>query len=134
MRYLVDSNIWIYAMTGRYSMVRRKLESLLLSDVFLSDFVFGELAFGWENSQKPAATRKAVEQFLANFPQLSTDAATAKKYGQIRQLLKAKGTPIGMNDMWIAAQASTHKMTLVTHNTREFSRVEGLKLEDWVDL
>lgn len=121
-------------MNGRHPDIRKKLESKTLNDVFLSDIVAGELAFGWENSNKPAATQKAVEQFLAPFPHLSTDSATAKKYAQIRRSLQAKGTPIGMNDLWIAAQAITHKMTLVTHNTREFSRVEGLKLEDWVNL
>ena len=130
-RYLLDSNIWIYAMNGRHPAVRKTLESLPLDKVYLSDIVLGELAFGWENSTKPAVTKRKVEQFLAHFPRLSTDEATAKIYGQLRQSLQSRGTPIGMNDFWIAAQASHHKMTLVTHNTREFARVEGLKLEDW---
>ena len=130
--YLLDTNIWIYAMKGRHPEVRQKLEALPLDQVFLSDIVVGELAFGWENSANPSATRKIVESYLASFPTLHTDTAAAKKYGQIRQKLQAKGTPIGMNDLWIAAQAITHKMTLVTHNTREFSRVDGLKLEDWM--
>ena len=130
-RYLLDSNIWIYAMNGRHLAVRKTLESLPLDKVYLSDIVLGELAFGWENSTKPAVTKRKVEQFLAHFPRLCTDEATAKIYGQLRQSLQSRGTPIGMNDFWIAAQALHHKMTLVTHNTREFARVEGLKLEDW---
>ena len=130
-RYLLDSNIWIYAMNGRHPAVRKTLESLPLDKVYLSDIVLGELAFGWENSTKPAVTKRKVEQFLAHFPRLCTDEATAKVYGQLRQSLQSRGTPIGMNDFWIAAQALHHKMTLVTHNTREFARVDGLKLEDW---
>lgn len=131
-RHLLDSNIWIYAMNGRHPAVRETLESLPLDSVYLSDVVLGELAFGWENSAKPAVTKRKVEQFLTHFPRLSTDDATARIYGNLRQTLQSQGTPIGMNDFWIAAQALAHKMILVTHNTREFSRVEGLKLENWV--
>ena len=130
-RYLLDSNIWIYAMNGRHPELREKLESLPLDDVYLSDIVAGELAFGWENSTSPATTKRKVEQFLIHFPTLSTDAASARIYGQLRHTLLSRGTPIGMNDFWIAAQALSHKMILVTRNTREFVRVEGLKLEDW---
>ena len=131
-RYLLDSNIWIYAMNGRHPTVRETLESLPLDKVYLSDIVSGELAFGWENSTKPAVTKRKVEQFLAHFPRLSTDEATAKVYGQLRHSLQSRGTPIGMNDFWIAAQALHHKMILVTHNTREFERVSGLNIENWV--
>ena len=131
-RYLLDSNIWIYAMNGRHPAVREKLESLPLGSVYLSDIVAGELAFGWENSEKPTITKRKVEQFLAHFPSLSTDAATFRLYAQLRQSLQSRGTPIGMNDFWIAAQALAHNMILVTHNTREFARVDGLKLENWV--
>ena len=63
-RYLLDSNIWIYAMNGRHPELREKLESLPLDDVYLSDIVAGELAFGWENSTSPATTKRKVEQFL----------------------------------------------------------------------
>jgi tRNA(fMet)-specific endonuclease VapC len=131
-RYLIDSNIWIYAMKTRYPEVREKLSTLAVNAVYLSDIVWGELAFGWENSIQPEATKRGIAQFLAHFPRVSTDAATAEIYGQLRQTLQSRGTPIGMNDFWIAAQAMAHKMVLVTHNTREFSRIEGLQLENWV--
>lgn len=131
-RYLVDSNIWIYAMNGRHPDVREKLESLPLNNVYLSDIVAGELAFGWENSDDPAATKRKMEQYISHFPRLSTDTATTKIYGQLRKTLQSRGTPIGMNDFWIAAQALAHKMILVTRNTREFERVAGLTLENWV--
>ncbi len=119
-------------MNGRHPAVRETLEALPLDKVFLSDIVLGELAYGWENSARPPATKRKVEQFLTHFPRVNTDEATAKVYGQLRQSLQSRGTPIGMNDFWIAAQALHHKMVLVTHNTREFERVDELKLEDWV--
>lgn len=130
-RYLIDTNTWIYAMNGRHPDVRKTLESLPMSSVLLSTIVLGELAFGWENSQRPNATRKEVETFLAPFQRLGIDDATAREYGNQRQALQAKGQPIGMNDFWIAAQALAHKLILVTRNTREFERVPGLKLENW---
>ncbi len=131
-RYLLDSNIWIYAMNGRHPDVRERLESLPLNSVFLSDIVLGELAFGWENSANPGATKARVDEFLMHFPKLSSNEATARIYGQQRHRLQSRGTPIGMNDFWIAAQSLAHNMILVTHNVREFERIEGLKLEDWV--
>ena len=133
-RYLIDTNTWIYAMNGRHPDVRKSLESLPMSIVFLSTVVLGELAFGWENSQRPNATRKGVEEFLAPFQRLGIDDATAREYGKLRQSLQSKGQLIGMNDFWIAAQALTHKLILVTRNIREFERVPGLKLENWAAL
>ena len=130
-RHLIDTNTWIYAMNGRHPDVRKALESLPMSSVFLSTIVLGELAFGWENSQQPNATRKEVEEFLAPFQRIGIDDDTARAYGKLRQTLQSKGQPIGMNDFWIAAQALTHKLILVTRNTREFARVPGLKLENW---
>ena len=118
-------------MNGHHPTVRKILETLPLDRVYLSNIVLDELAFGWENSTKPAVTKRKVEQFLAHFPCVSTDEATAKVYGQLRQSLQSQGAAIGMNDSWIASQALHHKMILVTHNTREFGRVEGLALEDW---
>lgn len=130
--YLIDTNTWIYAMNGRHPDVRSALESLPMNSVFLSTVVLGELAFGWENSQRPKETRKEVEAFLAPFQRIGIDDGVAREFGKLRQTLQSKGQPIGMNDFWIAAQALTHKLVLVTRNTREFERVSGLKLENWV--
>ena len=131
-RYLLDSNIWIYAMKGRHPEVRKTLEAQALANVHLSTVVLGELAFGWASSQKPADTRRRVQEFLARFPRLGIDDDVAQTYGGLRQTLQSQGKPIGMNDFWIAAQALTHKLVLVTNNTREFSRVPQLKIENWL--
>ena len=131
-RYLLDSNIWIYAMKGRHPLVRKTLEAQAVANVHLSTVVMGELAFGWASSKKPRETQRQVQEFLAPFPRLGVDDAVAEAYGNLRQILQSKGQPIGMNDFWIAAQALTHKLILVTNNTREFSRVPQLKLENWL--
>ena len=68
---------------------------------------------------------------MQHFQALDIDNATAHAYGQLRQELQSRGTHIGMNDYWIEAQALANKMILVTHNTREFERVPGLRVEDW---
>ena len=130
-RYLLDSNIWIYAMNGRYPQVRETLRTKPVSSVLMSAIVWGELAFGWENSARRASTKSTVEQYVQHNPVLEVDAATALTYGRIRQSLQSQGQVIGMNDFWIAAQALTHKLVLVTNNIREFERVPGLKLENW---
>ena len=132
-RYLIDSNIWIYAMKGRHPDVRRTLEAQAVANVHLSTVVMGELAFGWASSQKPKETRSQVQEFLARFPRLGVDDGVAEVYGNLRQSLQSQGQPIGMNDFWIAAQALTHKLILVTNNTREFSRVPQLRIENWVE-
>ena len=72
-----------------------------------------------------------LDELFENFESLPFDDAAARKYGEIRLDLARKGTPIGPNDLMIAAIAAVHDAVLVTHNTREFVRVEGLKIEDW---
>ncbi len=132
-RYLIDSNIWIYAMKGRHPHVRKTLEEQAVANVHLSTVVMGELAFGWASSQKPDQTRRQVQEFLARFPRLGIDDAVSETYGNLRQALQSQGQPIGMNDFWIAAQALTYKLVLVTNNTREFSRVPKLRIENWME-
>ncbi len=83
------------------------------------------------NCNNPQITLARQQQFLTLFVSLPFDDVTALTYGRIRAELAANGTPIGPNDFQIAAIALTHSLTLVTHNTREFSRVSGLVIEDW---
>ncbi len=83
------------------------------------------------NCNNPQITLARQQQFLTLFVSLPFDDVTALTYGRIRAELAANGTPIGPNDFQIAAIALTHNLILVTHNTREFSRVSGLVIEDW---
>ena len=90
-----------------------------------------ELIFGALRSSLPTQNLNALDTFFAGFASLPFDDAAARAYGEIRNALYRAGTPIGPNDLMSAAIAKVHGLTLVTHNTREFSRVQGLTLEDW---
>jgi tRNA(fMet)-specific endonuclease VapC len=82
-------------------------------------------------THNPAKTLQKQQEFLNRFISLKFDDECAVIYGEIRSKLAAKGTPIGNNDLHIAAIAIANNLTLITHNTREFSRIDNLKLEDW---
>lgn len=131
-RYLLDTNIVIYLSKHRSPEIVRRLEKLLAGEAVISAITYGELCFGAARSVKPAATQKVVEQLAATFPVFAISTAAAREYGKLRAQLAAKGTPIGPNDLWIAAQAKSESLTLVTNNEREFRRVSGLKVENWV--
>ena len=93
--------------------------------------VKAELAYGAARSHDPAGTMAKLAAFLAPFASLPFDDSCADTYGRVRAQLERAGTPIGPNDLMIAAIAVTHNLTLVTHNTREFERIPGLSLTDW---
>jgi tRNA(fMet)-specific endonuclease VapC len=129
--YLLDTNILIAALKGRLE-VRKRLNSLPLSAMRLSAIVLGELEFGAEKSAHGEHNRIRLAALAQRLPLVGIDFDTTRHYAQVRALLERKGTPIGANDTWIAAQALTINATLVTDNEREFSRVPGLMLENWL--
>ncbi|MGD1096384.1 MAG: type II toxin-antitoxin system VapC family toxin [Bryobacteraceae bacterium] len=91
----------------------------------------GELCYGAERSRNPADALARLEEFLTPYRSFPFDDRCAAAYGQIRAKLARTGLPIGANDLFIAATAVAFGAILVTHNTREFSRIEGLSYEDW---
>lgn len=97
----------------------------------MCSIVKAELSYGVRKSQHPQRSLEKQQQFVDHFVSLPFDDKAAEIYGQIRAELERVGTPIGPNDLMIAAIAVANDVTLVTHNTREFSRVKGLKFEDW---
>lgn len=129
--YLLDTNTCIRYLNGRAPAVQHRLRALQPSDIAVCSIVKAELFFGAMRSQNPARSLLIQQQFLAPYASLPFDDACAEVYGQIRAYLADRGTPIGPNDQMIAAIALHHQCTLVTHNSREFSRVPGLILEDW---
>lgn len=131
MQYLLDTNVLIAAMKGQMA-VRRRLESLPLTALRLSAVVFGELCCGAEKSRYGESNRARLETLRQQLPWLGVDEETGRHYGRIRALLEGAGTPIGANDLWIAAQALAAGCVLVTDNEREFSQVTGLPLENWL--
>ena len=132
MRYLLDTNIVIAAMKGRAAVVAR-LERTPSTDLLLSAVVLGELAFGAEKSAYAERNRARLAELAERLPLVPVDAATSRCYGHIRSWLEQRGTPIGANDTWIAAQALALGAILVTDNIGEFSRVPDLKVENWLE-
>ena len=131
-RYLLDTNIWIYLMRNRPPQVRQRFARLKPDSVVMSPVVLGELHLGWRKSAKPDDNRMLPEQYTQLVNVAPIDDAVASTYAEIRAELEMRGTPIGGNDLWIAAQARERNCILVTNNMAEFQGVPGLRLEDWV--
>ena len=129
--YLLDTNICIFLKNKKPVHVLEKLRSVLDAGVFLSSISVGELQYGVYNSIHIERNRISLTEFLAPFDILEFDDSDAEVFGKIRSELKRKGELIGPYDMLIAAQALARRLILVTNNTAEFCRVEGLRIEDW---
>ncbi|TVP42873.1 MAG: type II toxin-antitoxin system VapC family toxin [Gemmatimonadales bacterium] len=130
-RYLLDTNICIYIINMRPMEVLDRFKGLKVGQVALSSITGVELSFGVEKSGS-IRNRRALDKFLAPLDVLAFDEAAMRAYGPLRAHLEGQGTPIGAMDMLIAAQALAVEATLVTDNAREFQRVPGLVLENWV--
>ncbi|MFZ9737513.1 MAG: type II toxin-antitoxin system tRNA(fMet)-specific endonuclease VapC [Prochlorotrichaceae cyanobacterium] len=131
MRYLLDTNVCVMYLNGRSASVRDRLHSISLEEMAVCSIVKAELFYGAMRSNNPTRTLKRQQDFLASFVSLPFDDDVAPVCGQIRAHLASAGTPIGACDLLIAAIALANNLTLVTHNTGEFGRVDGLQIEDW---
>ena len=129
--YLLDSNTCIQYLNGRSAAVEGRLRGAKPSSVKVCSVVKAELWYGAARSHHPAAVVARLERFFMPYESIPFDDGAAAEYGRIRGALAAAGTPIGPNDLMIAAIAQSRQLTLVTHNTAEFSRVAGLPIEDW---
>lgn len=133
MRYMLDTNIVAFAKNNRPEIVLERMRCFDPGDLCVSVITLAELEYGAFNSSNPERNQLALTLFLANIDVVPFDGSAAVEYGRMRADLRRKGTPIGANDLMIAAHAKSLGMTLVTNNTREFSRVEGLAIEDWAN-
>ena len=131
--YIVDSNTCIYFMNGKYPSVRDKFLSISPKDIKISSVVKGELLLGAFKSQTREQTEKKVEKFLKPFDVIDFTDKMSYDYAEIRAALEKSGNSIGANDLLIAATALNQKAILVTHNIDEFSRIQSLEIEDWVE-
>lgn len=129
--YILDTNTCIQYLNGSSDHVKRRLMTAKPSSIKLCSVVKAELWYGAGRSNNPAAALARLERFFAPYESIPFDDAAAVEYGQIRRHLAAAGTPIGPNDLMIAAIGVSRQMIVVTHNRREFSRVPGLPVEDW---
>ena len=131
MNYLLDTNTCIYIINERPQNVRARFERFELSDIGVSSVTAAELAFGVAKSRS-TKNRIALESFLLPLEVMPFDLSAAFAYGDLRAELARRGEPIGPLDLQIAAHALSLKVTLVTNNEREFRKVPGLNLENWV--
>jgi len=131
-KYLLDTNICIYITKHHPQEVLTKFESLQVGDVGMSIITYGELHFGAEKSRQPTQTHAKLDRLAELINILPLSISAANSYGSIRSALEKAGTPIGANDLWIAAHALAEDRILVSNNLREFQRVPGLTVENWV--
>lgn len=131
LKYLLDTNIVIYVIKRRPIEVLSKFNENS-SHLAISVITFAELVYGAEKSAQPAANLSVVEDFCSRLEVLPYGAKAAQHYGSIRSALEAGGRPIGVNDLHIAAHARSEGLVVVTNNTREFERVPGLLIENWI--
>ena len=136
MAWLLDTNTCIYLLTGNQPDYQRnilaRLDALPRNErPLISSVVLSELQYGVRKSRWRKANQALLDEFLLDFDMSDYGASAAVFYGELRTGLEKRGQPIGPMDMMIAAHALALDATLVTHNTREFARVKGLRLEDW---
>ena len=127
---MLDTNIAIYIIKNRpvelVDVFNKNAGTLCISTITLA-----ELNHGVEKSSQPERNRKNVDDFVSRLEVLPYDDTAASHYGEIRADLEKKGSPIGVNDLHIAGHARSQALVLVTNNTGEFRRVEGLRIENW---
>ena len=129
--FLLDTNICIFAIKRKSTNLLQKIYGNLETGILISSLTVAELEFGVSNSQYPEKNRMALLEFLSIFRILDFKETDAIPYGIIKTDLRRKGTIIGPIDILLSAQAISNDLIFVTNNTKEFCRIENLKIEDW---
>ena len=132
MNYLLDTNICIYLIKRKPPEVLQRFLQLSPGSVFISSVTTSELYYGAQKSQRVQTNLEALNHFLLSFRIVDYDESASFLYGELRADLEKRGQPIVPLDMMIAAHALSLDVPLVTNNTKEFERIKGLKLENWV--
>ncbi len=131
-RFLLDTNICIHIRRQRPPAVLARFQRLKPGEAVLSVITYGELVYGAEKSQFREQAMRRLAELAGLMPVMDLPSQAGQFYGAIRAALEANGETIGNNDLWIAAHAKAAGLTLVTNNEREFRRVDGLKMQNWV--
>ena len=129
--FLIDTNACIRFLNRTSPLLVRQMQESHPSQIYLSSIVKAELVFGAYRSTRTADNLRLLNRFFEPLVSIPFDERCLDYYGRIRSDLERSGTPIGPNDLLIAATALAHSLTLVTHDQKEFSRVPGLELVDW---
>lgn len=131
MPYLLDTNVCVRVLRGNSPQLLTKFSSKVPNELAVCAVTRVELLYGAEKSNKPVETLEKLLTFLHPFPSLPFDDKAAQIAGIERARLEVMGLPVGPYDLLIASIALANDFILVTHNVREFSRIVGLKIEDW---
>lgn len=131
LRYLLDSDVFSLMVSGRDEAITQRMASLSEGEATLSVVTTGEFFYGVAHLAISALRNQRAQRLIDFFGVLPLGEAVAQNYGEIRADLRAQGTPFGPKDLWLAAQAKTHGLIMVTRNGREFERVKGLTVEGW---
>jgi tRNA(fMet)-specific endonuclease VapC len=132
-RFLLDTNICIHIRRQRPPEVLARFQRLKPGEAVLSVITYGELIYGAEKSKFREQAIGQLTELAGLVPVMALPLRAGEFYGAIRAALETKGEMIGNNDLWIAAHAKAAELTLVTNNEREFRRIRGLKIQNWVD-
>jgi len=131
-RYLLDTNVWSALIRRSSAALVKRFEALERNRLALSPIVLGELQVGYYKGDRTPKRLAVIDAIRTSSELLTINIRVADTYAQLRAMLEQAGTPIGPNDTWIAAEALHHQLVLVTDNVREFSRVPGLAVENWL--
>ena len=133
MNYYLDTDICIFALKNTFPSIKTKLQSILPERIKIPSIVRAELLLGTLKSNRPKEVHSIVEQFLEPFEIIPFCSKCSEIYASIRWDLESKGMSIGPNDLLIASTVLANQGTLVTHNTKEYNRISGLKIQDWTE-
>lgn len=133
MKFMIDTNICIYAMKNKPEIVQQKFIENSQAGLCISTITMAELMYGIYKSVNKEKNFDALFSFLIEVEILPFDEKAAAEYGKICAYLQKNGTPIGPLDTLIAAHALSQNLTLVTNNVREFERVPDFKIENWAE-
>lgn len=131
LRYMLDTNICIYVIKNRPAGLRERFNRLA-DQLCCSAVTLGELIYGAEKSARPIENLAVVEEFAARLDVLPFAERAAAHYGQIRAEVERAGRPVGAYDLMIGGHARSEGLVLVTNNEREFARMSGLRVENWI--
>lgn len=132
LRYIIDTDTFIYIKNYRPPQVFERFRTLGAGTVGISVITYGELFRGAERSDFRQRNHKKLQELVHSIPVQPMPEHTGLHYGKIRHDLEKAGKVIGNNDLWIAAHVLASNLTLITNNTKEFGRVDGLSIENWV--
>ena len=129
--YMLDTDTCSYIIRERPIGVLEHFRKLAMEQICISSVTYAELLYGVARSSSKRINRPIVDDFVRHLDAIDWDTAAAEQYGQIRADLEARGEPVGAMDMMIAAHAKSIRAVLVTNNQKHFSRIKGLKIENW---